>query len=108
MRFTIHGCQELDASKSLVGQYNPYAVLLVNGVEKWKTKRIKRTNNPTWEKSFEMLVVDKTNANLSVLVKDDREFSDDPIVGTWQMSLTELLNNLEKKRDWFQLQDCSS
>ncbi|RUP50358.1 hypothetical protein BC936DRAFT_139503 [Jimgerdemannia flammicorona] len=108
LRFTIHGCQDLDASKSLVGQYNPYTVLNVNGEEKWRTRRIKRTNNPSWEKSYEMLVIDKTQTNLTVDVKDDREFVDDPIVGTWSMPLLELFNNLEKKRDWFQLKNCSS
>ncbi|RUS23038.1 hypothetical protein BC937DRAFT_93080 [Endogone sp. FLAS-F59071] len=108
MRFTIHGCQDLDPSKSMIGQYNPYAALLVNGSEKWKTKSIKRTNNPTWEKSFEMLIVDKSQANLAVKIKDEREFSEHPTVGSWNMSLFDLLDNLEKKRDWFQLKDCSS
>lgn len=108
MRFTIHGCQELDPSKSMIGQYNPYAVLLVSGIEKWKTKSIKRTNNPTWEKSFEMLIVDKSQVNLAVKIKDEREFSEHPTVGSWSMPLFELLDNLEKKRDWFQLKDCSS
>ena len=44
-RFTVDQAKDLDGTKSLIGQLNPYAVLLLNNKEIHTTKKLKRTNN---------------------------------------------------------------
>lgn len=44
-RFTVEQAKDLDGTKSLIGQLNPYAELLLNNHIIHTTKKLKRTNN---------------------------------------------------------------
>ncbi|OZJ05187.1 hypothetical protein BZG36_02423, partial [Bifiguratus adelaidae] len=105
LRFTLQGCSELDSTKGEGDRLNAYARVLVNGAEKIKSKAIKRTNNPNWNKNFEMLIVDRTQTNIYVEIKHERDFAEDPVIGTYTTSLIKLLSNLEKKITEFDLKD---
>lgn len=104
LRFTVEQAKDLDGTKSLVGQLNPYAHLLLNGKEVHTTKKMKRTNNPIWDNgSKEILITDKKAAKLGVVVKDDRELAGDQILGTYNIKLEDILDLMGKGQDWYNL-----
>lgn len=104
LRFTVEQAKDLDGSKSIVGQLNPYAQLLLNGKEVHTTKKLKRTNNPIWDNgSKEILITDRKSAKLGVAVKDDRELAGDQILGTYQIKLDDMLELMAKGQDWYHL-----
>ena len=106
--FTIHQAKDLDASKSLVGALNPYAVFLLNGKEVHISKKLKRTNNPVWDEHVEMLVHNRMNCRLGVMIKDARDLSADPIIGSYQIRLNDFLERMEAQQDWFTLANANS
>ncbi|ROT37420.1 tricalbin-1 [Sodiomyces alkalinus F11] len=104
LRFTVERAKDLDYSKSLIGQLNPYAILHLNGRDVHHTKKLKRTNNPIWEDgSKEMLITDRKNAKLGVTIKDDRDLAGDQVVGKYQIKLEDILEYTENGQEWFQL-----
>ncbi|KAI1971335.1 Tricalbin-2 [Ophidiomyces ophidiicola] len=103
-KITIEQAKELDGSRSLIGQLNPYGVLLLNGKEIHITNKLKRTNNPIFTNpSKEVLITDRKSARVGLIIKDDRDLATDPILGTYQMKLTDMLSSMEKGREWFNL-----
>lgn len=103
-RFTVEQAKDLDGSKSLIGQLNPYAILLLNGHEVHTTKKLKRTNQPIWpDGSKEFLITDRKTAKLGLVVKDDRGLSGDPVLGTFQLKLEDTMQMMEKGKEWFNL-----
>ncbi|KAK7725442.1 Tricalbin-2 [Botryosphaeria dothidea] len=108
-KFTVEQAKELDGSKSMIGQLNPYAVLLLNGKEVHISKKLKRTNNPIWpDATKEMLITDRKKAKLGLVIKDDRDLATDPIIGTYQIKLTDMLDLMEKGQDWYNLAGAKS
>lgn len=104
VKFTVEQAKELDGSKSMIGQLNPYAVLLLNGKEVHISKKLKRTNNPIWpDATKEMLITDRKKAKLGLVIKDDRDIATDPIIGTYQIKLTDMLDLMEKGQEWYNL-----
>lgn len=103
LRYTVSQAKDLDPSKSLVGQLSPYAVQLLNGKQIFQTKIMKRTNNPIWEESHEILVTNRRACKLGVVIKDDRDLAADPEVGSYQIKLEEMLELMKKGSDWFNL-----
>ncbi|KAF3891487.1 Tricalbin [Trichophyton interdigitale] len=103
-KFTVEQAKDLDGSKSFIGQLNPYAVLLLNGKEVHITKKLKRTNNPIFpDPSKEILITDRKTARLGMMIKDDRDLATDPILGKQQMKLNDMLNMMDKGKEWFEL-----
>ncbi|KAE8384998.1 C2 domain-containing protein [Aspergillus alliaceus] len=108
-RFTVEQAKDLDGTKSLVGQLNPYGVLILNGKEIHITKKLKRTNNPIFQNaSKEFLVTDRKNARLGLVIKDDRDLARDPILGTYQIKFNDMLKMMERGQDWFHLHGAKS
>lgn len=103
-KFTVEQAKELDGSKSLIGQLNPYAVLLLNGHEVQSSKVMKRTNNPIWpDATKELLITDRKKAKLGLVIKDDRDLAADPIIGTYQIGLDDMLDLTAKGQEWYNL-----
>ena len=103
-RFTVEQAKDLDGTKSLIGALNPYAVLLLNGKEVHTTRKLKRTNNPIWDNgSKELLITDRKAARLGLVLKDDRDIATDPILGTYQIKIDDMLQLMEKGQEWFHL-----
>jgi len=103
-RFTIEQAKDLDGSKSLIGTLNPYAVLLVNGKEVLQTRKLKRTNAPVWDSgSKELLITDRKAARLGLVIKDDRGIASDPILGTYQIKVDDMLQLMDKGQEWYNL-----
>ncbi|KEI37230.1 uncharacterized protein L969DRAFT_53729 [Mixia osmundae IAM 14324] len=108
VRIMLNQAKELDKSKTTLGQLNPYAKILLNGVEISRSQQLKRTINPIWEHPAEALVTDKGSAMVTVQVCDDRGFTKDPIVGYVNIKLQELMAANAKSNDWFPLNGCAS
>ncbi|GAB7350158.1 hypothetical protein MBLNU459_g0823t3 [Dothideomycetes sp. NU459] len=103
-KFTVESAKELDGSKSMIGQLNPYAVLLLNGKEVHTSKKLKRTNNPIFpDATKEMLITDRKKAKLALVIKDDRELGVDPIIGTYQIKLDDMIDLMSKGQEWYNL-----
>ncbi|CAG8489756.1 8039_t:CDS:10 [Acaulospora morrowiae] len=104
LRFTIHQAKDLDPKRSMIGQYNPYAEIYLNGKKVYTTKVIKRNNSPVWEEPVELFVTDKDGVEISVRVYDARDLAVDPVVASWTGKLSEFLSS---KNDWFKVQDAA-
>ncbi|KAL2808922.1 C2 domain-containing protein [Aspergillus granulosus] len=103
-RLTVEQAKDLDGTKSIVGQLNPYGVLLLNGKEIHVTNKLKRTNNPIFQNaSKEFLITDRKNARLGLVIKDDRDLTKDPILGSYQIKLNDMMKMMEKGHQWFHL-----
>ncbi|KAH0334436.1 tricalbin, partial [Aureobasidium melanogenum] len=103
-KFTIESAKELDGSKSMIGQLNPYPVLLLNGKEIHVGKKLKRTNNPIFpDATKELLITDRKKAKLGLVIKDDRDMSADPIIGTYQLKLDDMLELMHRGQEWYNL-----
>ena len=103
-RITVEQAKELDGSKSLVGQLNPYAVLLLNGKEIHVTNKLKRTNNPIFSGNTKsVLITDRKSARLGLVIKDDRDMATDPVLGTYQIKLDDMISLMAKGQEWFHL-----
>ena len=104
-RFTVEQAKDLDGSKSMIGQLNPYAVLLLNGKEIHITEKLKRTNQPVWERgSKEFLITDRKAARLGLKIKDDRDIAADPTLGTLEnIKLDDMIQQMDKGKEWYNL-----
>ncbi|CAB4381485.1 unnamed protein product [Rhizophagus irregularis] len=97
LRFNIHQV------KNLSNRHNAYAELLLNGKVVFKSKTLKRTNNPVWEDPFEMFITNRAGAKLAVNVRDERDSTN--IIGKWESTLEQFLANMKEKIDWFDLKN---
>ncbi|KFY65048.1 hypothetical protein V497_01494 [Pseudogymnoascus sp. VKM F-4516 (FW-969)] len=103
-RFTVSQAKDLDGTKSLIGQLSPYAILLLNNKEIFTSKKLKRTNNPIWDGCHkEILITDRKTAKLGLVIKDDRGLQTDPILGTYQIKMNDMLRLMEKGQEWYSL-----
>lgn len=104
LRFTVEQAKDLDGTKSLVGSLSPYAILSLNNKEIHTSNKLKRTNNPIWDKgSKEVLITDRRQAKLGVIVKDDRDIAGDQTVGSYQIKLDDMLELMAKGQEWYNL-----
>ena len=103
-RITFEQAKDLDASKSSVGQLSPYGVVLVNGKEVHVTGKLKRTNNPVFPNSNKsVLITDRKKARIGLVIKDETALATDPIIGTYQIKLDDMMKLMEKGQEWFNL-----
>ncbi|TAQ88025.1 hypothetical protein B7494_g3660 [Chlorociboria aeruginascens] len=108
-RFGVEQAKDLDGTKSLIGQLSPYAVLLLNNKEIHTTRKLKRTNNPIWDNGFkEVLITDRKTAKFGLVIKDDRDLSTHPILGTYQIKLDDMLQLMERGQEWYTLAGAKS
>ena len=104
IKFTVEQAKDLDGTKSMIGQLSPYAILLLNGREVHKSRTMKRTNIPIWpDASKEMLITDRKKAKLGLVLKDDRDLAADPVLGTYQISVDDMLDLMAKGHEWYNL-----
>ncbi|KAG6371667.1 C2 domain-containing protein [Boletus reticuloceps] len=106
VRLTLHQAKELDASKSLSAELNPFVKVYLGSDTSpiHKSQIIKHTNNPVWESSTEFLCSDKHSSMITVNVVDERDFLKDPVVGYMSVRLEDLLRaEISEGRDWWPL-----
>eukprot|EP01120_Amphizonella_sp_Union-15-10_P013988 TRINITY_DN661_c0_g1_i2.p1 TRINITY_DN661_c0_g1~~TRINITY_DN661_c0_g1_i2.p1 ORF type:complete len:335 (+),score=57.85 TRINITY_DN661_c0_g1_i2:72-1076(+) len=78
------------------GSSDPYAEVSINQQFIQKTRKIKKTINPTWNQTFDLPVPDPKSAILHVVVKDWDRFSKDDTLGTCSVVVNQLQRNVEK------------
>ncbi|TFL06303.1 C2 domain-containing protein [Pterulicium gracile] len=109
VRLTIHQAKELDTSKSMAKDLNPFAEVLLGGKEViHQTPRFKHTTSPVWESAKEFLCSDRESSVVTVKVIDDRDFMKDPVIGYMSIHLQQLLDAKKEARDWWPLSGCKS
>lgn len=108
VRLTIHQAKELDTSKLMSSDLNPYAKVLFNRQVIFSTPAYKHTLAPVWEAATEFIVTNKEHAVVTVKVIDDRDLLKDPTVGYLSIDLDYLLEAKEQQRDWFPLAECKT
>jgi Ca2+-dependent lipid-binding protein len=110
VRLTVHQAKDLDHSKSMSDDLNPFARVLLGSSDTpiHTTVRFKHTNNPVWESATEFLCADKASSWVTVQVVDDRTLLKDPIVGHRSLKLADLLEAKVEGKDWFPLDGCKS
>jgi len=108
VRLVLHQAKELDQSKSLSGDLNPFGKIYLNhnNTSSFQTLKVKHTTSPVWEAPFEFLCTDKVNAIITVKVVDDRDFLKDPVLGYMSIRLVDLIEKKTEARDWFPLSGC--
>ena len=111
MRLVLHQAKDLDKSKSMSGDLNPFVKVYLgdHSTATHTSTRLKHTNDPVWESATEFLCTDKKTSVVTIKVIDDREFLKDPVVGYMSVRLTDLLRaNEEAGKDWWPLSGCKS
>lgn len=98
LRITIHECKNLGSNK-----VNPYALIKVNGVDRFETPTFKRTSNPKFERPFEFLVLDMQEVYIRVMIIDRIDFAGDASLGAWNSYLTDILKTQEENEYWWTL-----
>lgn len=98
LRIIIHECKNLGSNK-----VNPYALLKINGVDRFETPTFKRTANPKFERPFEILVLDMTQVFIRVSIIDRINFAGDASLGSWDSYLTDIMRDQEDKEYWWTL-----
>ncbi|OSD05892.1 tricalbin [Trametes coccinea BRFM310] len=110
VRLTVHQAKDLDSTKSITGDLNPFVKLYTgsNKAPVHVTRKLKHTNNPVWEESTEFLCTDKSSSVVIAKVIDDRDFLKDPVVGYMSVRLTDLLKAKVSGKDWWPLSGARS
>ncbi|RPD58353.1 tricalbin [Lentinus tigrinus ALCF2SS1-6] len=110
VRLTVHQAKDLDSSKSMAGDLNPFVKLFTSSAKHpmHVTRKVKHTNNPVWEDSTEFLCTDKASSVIIAKVIDDRDFLKDPVVGYMSIRLTDLLKAKSTGKDWWPLSGARS
>lgn len=98
MKLTLHEARDLDISKSVIGLLNPYAEIYVNN-EKAKTcRRLRQTNEPGWNESFESLIKQQSETSIQVLVRDS---VNSDIVANLEVNLQDVIFESQRGQHWF-------
>ncbi|EPQ61056.1 tricalbin [Gloeophyllum trabeum ATCC 11539] len=111
VRLTLHQAKDLDPSKSMTGDLNPFARVYLgdNPAPIHSTTKFRHTLSPVWESATEFLCSDKQTSVVTVKVIDDRDFMKDPVVGYLRVRLADLLAaKKEVGKDWWALAGCTS
>ncbi|KAG1396326.1 hypothetical protein G6F60_009690 [Rhizopus arrhizus] len=77
---------------------NPHATIKINGIDRFQTPIFKYTANPKFERSFEILVLDKTEVHVHVSVLDGTRS-----LGQWSAYLMEIFKQQETNEYWWDL-----
>ncbi|GAA5802769.1 hypothetical protein HPULCUR_008244 [Helicostylum pulchrum] len=98
LRVTIHECKNLGSNKM-----NPFATIKINGIDRFETPTFKRTPNPKFERSFEILVLDRTEVYIRVSITDRINFAGDASLGAWNGYLVDIMRDQEENDNWWTL-----
>lgn len=97
LKLNLHGAKDLDISRSVAGLLNPYAEIYVNNELTKTCRRLRQTNEPSWNQSFESLITQQSETQVQVLIKDS---VDDDIVAKLDTSLQDLIFETSRGQQW--------
>ncbi|PHZ11710.1 uncharacterized protein RHIMIDRAFT_313919 [Rhizopus microsporus ATCC 52813] len=96
LRVTVHECRNLGSTNKM----NPYAAIKINGVDRFQTPTFKHTTNPKFERSFEILVLDKTEVHINVGLIDNLN---QVLLGQWSAYLMDIFKQQDEREYWWNL-----
>lgn len=96
LRVTVHECRNLGPTNKM----NPYAAIKINGVDRFQTPTFKHTSNPKFERSFEILVLDKTEVHINVGLIDSLN---QVLLGQWSAYLMDIFKQQGEREYWWNL-----
>ena len=99
LKITLHEAKDLDISQSVTGMLSPYAEVYVNGDLARACRQLRRTNEPSWDESFESLITNQSETTVQVLVKDA---VDDKIVAQFDSNIEDIIFETSRGQQWLQ------
>lgn len=97
MKLTLHEAKDLDLSKSIIGLLNPYAEIYVNDELSKSCRRLRQTNEPSWNQNFESLITQQSETRIQVLIKDSANGN---VVGELNANLQDLIFETSRGQEW--------
>ncbi|WVZ17634.1 hypothetical protein V8G54_010616 [Vigna mungo] len=82
----------------MIGKSDPYVVVHIRPLFKYKTKVVDNNLNPTWNERFELIAEDKETQSL-ILEVFDKDIGQDKRLGIVQVPLNDLDNQTEKEME---------
>lgn len=94
VRVSIAGAEDLRNLES-IGKVDPYARLLVNGIQRARTTAIESNLNPTWNE-VHYVTLSSPNQKLTLEVMDVEKMRPDRTLGSFDVILNDLIHKDEK------------
>ncbi|KAM3344021.1 calcium-dependent lipid-binding protein-like [Capsicum galapagoense] len=83
-------------NQEMIGKSDPYVVLYIRPLFKFKTKTIDNNLNPVWDETFELIAEDKETQSLLLEVFDE-DIGEDDRMGVTKLPLNELESDTPKE-----------
>ncbi|KAK6466008.1 putative bud/polarization protein, partial [Scheffersomyces coipomensis] len=97
LKLNLHEARDLDISESFLGLLNPYAEIYINNELVKTCRRLRQTNEPSWDQGFESLITQQSETHIQVLIKDS---VDNNIVGKLDANLQDLIFETNRGQEW--------
>lgn len=97
MKLTLIGAADLELGDSVIGLLNPFAEIFVNGELVKTCRRLRKTNEPEWNQSFESLITQQSETQIEVLVKDS---ANENAVGRLDCNLQDIIFETSRGQKW--------
>ncbi|KAI8875371.1 hypothetical protein K501DRAFT_202772 [Backusella circina FSU 941] len=98
LRLMINECHKLPSS-----QISPYIRVIVNGVEKKKTKVVNESAEPKYDESCETVILDKSDTFVRIEVKDGGKNANDKLLGTFTSYLNDISKLQSENEGWWDI-----
>ncbi|KAG5579649.1 hypothetical protein H5410_050276 [Solanum commersonii] len=83
-------------NQEMIGKSDPYVVVYIRPLFKFKTKTIDNNLNPVWDETFELIAEDKETQSLLLEVLDE-DIGEDDRMGVTKLPLNELESDTPKE-----------
>lgn len=97
MKINLHAATDLELSDSVIGLLNPYAEIFVDDQLAKACRRLRKTNEPNWNQSFESLITQQSETRILVLIKDS---ANENVVGKLDANLQDLIFESSRGQEW--------
>lgn len=98
-KLTLHEAKNLDITQSVVGILNPYAEIYINHELVKHCRKVRQSNEPSWDQTIETLITQQSETTVTILVKDSVE---DAVVGQLDANLQDLVFESSRGQEWVQ------
>ncbi|KAK6201670.1 putative bud/polarization protein [Scheffersomyces amazonensis] len=97
LKLNLHEARNLELSDSFIGLLNPYAEIYINNELIKTCRKLRQTNEPSWDQSIETLITEQSQTEIQVLVKDS---VDNNIVGKLDVNLQDIVFETNRGQHW--------
>lgn len=104
LKMNLHEAKDLDISRSVTGLLNPYAEIYINGDLVRTCRKVRQTNEPSWELTLEILLNEQSKTQVQIYIKDA---SDDILVAKLDANLQDILFESARGQEWIKCEPIS-